>query len=75
MDQGPLKAFAGPKSICKCGHLGDGNFSDHEDALIDRGHGKCKVCDCKMFEWRRFTPAFTEVLNKAINNQDTQEKS
>jgi hypothetical protein len=60
----PFEVFVGPKSICKCSHLGDGIQSDHEDLINNMGHGRCKVCDCKMFIWSRFTPSFSEVMNK-----------
>jgi len=67
--KGALEVFVGPKSICKCGHLGDGIQSDHED-LINVGHGKCKVCDCKMFIWRGFTLSFSEVMDKIKGKVD-----
>jgi hypothetical protein len=71
------KVFTGPKSICKCGHLGDGDRSDHEDLIINKGHGKCKVCDCKMFVWSRFTPTFDEIIDKAQGkaNENNMENS
>ena len=57
--------FRGAKSICTCGHLGDGENSDHEDSMA-HGHGKCKVpgCDCHKFTWERFTDEFQEYLDK-----------
>ena len=58
-----IKVFVGAKSICKCGHLGDGSYSDHED-LINKGHGRCKVCDCEMFVWKKSTPSFNEIIDK-----------
>lgn len=59
--------WEGPKSICYCGHNGDGYPSQHSDhtkgyALIV-GHGPCKVrgCECKRFTWEKFTPEFDEA--------------
>ena len=61
-----LEVFVGPKSICKCGHLGDGYPSDHEDSQITKGHGRCRIlgCSCERFSWKRFTQSFTEVIDK-----------
>ncbi len=36
---------------CLCGHSGDAPFSDHEDTVLEPGHGACKLCDCKQFTW------------------------
>ena len=70
MDMNDLKSFHGPKSMCRCGHLGDGPYSDHEDLYVDRGHGKCKKCGCEMFVWKSFTPAFAEMVEKAKGKSD-----
>ena len=44
-----------PKSVCTCGHTGDGPNSQHADS-ISHGHGRCTVegCDCEQFTWARF---------------------
>lgn len=54
----------GGRSVCVCGHLGDGNNSEHEgcsvqlgkDQFRPGGHGACKVegCDCEKFQWARW---------------------
>ena len=64
MNKGPLKVFVGPKSICQCGHLGDGEGGDHEDGIFLKGHGRCKICDCSMFQWKRFVSSFEELIGK-----------
>lgn len=55
--------MAAPKSFCKCGHLGDGSNSDHEDG-IQPGHGKCKHCACATFTWKAFTPEYGAFMAK-----------
>jgi hypothetical protein len=52
-----------PKSVCKCGHTGDGNESSHLGRLVDNGHGKCMLCPCQQFTWKKFLPAFQEFLD------------
>ena len=58
-----LSQIKGPKSICVCGHTGDGVDSLHADTLI-KGHGACKVpgCDCKRFTWDRWTDTVKDYL-------------
>jgi hypothetical protein len=53
--------FKAPKSVCACGHQGDGFGSHHKGVT---GHGKCRVpdCDCSKFTWSEFTPSFASVL-------------
>jgi len=53
-----------PKSICACGHTGDGANSDHIDTF-SLGHGMCivKGCPCKQFTWDRWTLQAEKVLN------------
>ena len=41
------------KSICRCGHTGDGPNSEH-DARYAEGHGPCLRCDCPQFTWARY---------------------
>jgi hypothetical protein len=49
----------GGKSVCACGHLGDGPNSQHHGTKlgsvgkINNGHGKCCVegCLCAQFTW------------------------
>ena len=60
------KSFTEPKSLCKCGHDGDGSVSDHKDAALGlaKGHGACKVadCPCKRFTWVSYSPSFKLAL-------------
>lgn len=44
-----------PRSVCVCGHTGDGFNSEHEDSIVG-GHGSCTVegCDCQQFTWGGF---------------------
>jgi hypothetical protein len=52
-----------PKSLCSCGHSGDGAYSQHRD-ILQRGHGACKVkgCTCELFSWAGFTDMFKAKL-------------
>jgi hypothetical protein len=47
------------RSLCDCGHTGDGPNSQHED-LIQQGHGPCRQCDCQRFRWVKFLPEFEQ---------------
>jgi len=54
------------KSLCECGHTGDGPGSDHGEtwfALAD-GHGPCQVpgCACSQFTWVGWTLPFSRFL-------------
>ena len=53
-----------PKSICACGHTGDGGNSQHLDGL-QRGHGRCKVdgCNCAQFTWVGWTEHAEKMLS------------
>lgn len=53
-----------PKSLCSCGHTGDGPLSAHIDDL-EFGHGRCRICDCTRFAWSSFTMSFQEDLDNA----------
>ena len=55
-------AFIGPKSMCGCGHTGDGMDSQHDDRY-SAGHGACKKCTCKQFSWTAWTPEFKKHHN------------
>lgn len=61
----------GPKSICTCGHSGDGPDSDHgsDNEILSQvcpGHGRCTVpgCECERFTWAGFLPKFEQQLAK-----------
>jgi hypothetical protein len=73
--------FDGPRSICTCGHSGDGPHSYHEAGVkgLADGHGPCIVagCDCQKFSWKAFTPEFQEALQahqEAAQKQDETEE-
>ncbi len=59
------KVFVGPKSICTCGHNGDGVNSQHAGYV---GHGQCMVskCHCTKFAWEKFQPAFKHMLLEEV---------
>lgn len=61
--------YKGPRSLCMCGHHGDGvgidsggNVNDHGGFL---GHGYCTYIDCKCdkFTFKNFTPEFQSVVD------------
>ena len=60
-----------PKSLCYCGHTGDGPGSDHMGL---NGHGRCVAaasdsygnpCRCNQFTWKEWLPEFVEYLKPA----------
>jgi hypothetical protein len=58
------------RSICMCGHDGDGSESCHAG---EGGHGYCLVetCRCGKFTWADFTPEYKKILKqlkKEIDN-------
>ena len=58
-----VAAWRGPRSVCICGHTGDGSDSDHMD-LLSKGHGPCRECDCQRFTWAGFTQKFEKALDR-----------
>lgn len=59
------KQFVGHKSLCTCGHTGDGDGSQHMDVgITGDGQGKCKVngCNCQRFTWKQFTKKYENFL-------------
>jgi hypothetical protein len=69
------KVFQGPKSICKCGHTGDGFDSEHYDLYITdsklprenglkMGMGVCSItgCDCEKFIWKQWTKKYKNFM-------------
>lgn len=56
-----MSNWMGAKSICTCGHVGDGEFSEHVGL---NGHGSCKFCDCEKFTWKKFTDDFKKHLDR-----------
>jgi len=60
------------KSICTCGHTGDGTGSEHTDlAVSGDGHGCCKLagCSCSQFSWRRWTATFGRALGHVLHTR------
>jgi hypothetical protein len=61
-----------PKSVCQCGHTGDGAASEHADTALAvlgmqvKGHGRCLVpgCACERFTWGRFNDVFQAALKR-----------
>jgi len=54
-----------PKSVCTCGHTGDGPFSQHHsNHEFSLGHGACRVmnCPCAKFTWKGWTREFELYL-------------
>lgn len=53
-----------PKSICTCGHTGDGAQSQHTGF---GGHGACifdgGAC-CGQFSWARWTPEYVRFMTE-----------
>ena len=56
-----LLVTLGAKSICQCGHTGDGPQSDHAGSL---GHHGCMIqgCGCQRFAWGRWTGAAETLI-------------
>jgi hypothetical protein len=56
--------YNGPRSVCRCGHTGDGEGSEHSALVIGlgEGHGSCSKCGCKKFTWAKWTPNFRQLL-------------
>jgi hypothetical protein len=56
--------FVGPKSLCTCGHTGDGEGSQHGNENVNFGSGKCLVngCDCARFTWKQWTKKFENFM-------------
>jgi hypothetical protein len=72
--------YSGPKSLCTCGHTGDGPCGQHGPTYVE-GHGGCivKGCKCRRFTWAAFTPEYQALLDvakaaeKAAGNPDETE--
>jgi len=65
-----VAAWHGPKSVCECEHVGDGNETQHEGTvpgLVDNGHGRCLEagCPCTRFTFKQWTGAFRTALQDA----------
>ena len=60
------------KSICTCGHTGDGTGSEHRSlAEAGDGHGACRHgdCGCTQFSWRRWTVTFGAALGRVLHTR------
>ncbi len=63
MKQSKIEEVRQPKSMCTCGHTGDGYSSEHASVKIGAlGHGRCLRCHCKQFTWSKWLPWFEAVL-------------
>jgi hypothetical protein len=51
--------------VCKCGHTGDTENSQHMDTALEKGHGKCVVCDCERFTW----VGWIDITKKGNSNE------
>ena len=61
------RSYPLPKSVCVCGHSGDGPLSAHRPRLFAEGHGACHIsnCDCLQFTWKGWTEEFQAALDAA----------
>lgn len=70
MNEQAMKHWKGPRALCRCGHTGDGQGSEHRTlgdervtgapvALLE-GKGACAVedCNCSRFTWVRFVNGY-----------------
>lgn len=58
--------WSGPKSLCDCGHTGDGcPGGEHGSDVLPNGHGACCVagCGCQQFTWDGWTSAYARHLD------------
>ena len=64
-----VKTWQGSKSVCTCGHTGDGRWSQHtgRPTMVQNGHGRCLEpgCKCGQFTWGKWTGAFQDALHDA----------
>ena len=51
------------KSMCSCGHPGDGEKESVHGGVI--GHGACAVCNCARFTWAGFYASYEHALKAA----------
>lgn len=58
--------WVGPKSMCACGHPGDGDNSAHAGAI---GHGECLLCPagkCRKFTWGGFYDSYQSAMDSVL---------
>lgn len=67
--------FRGARSLCVCGHTGDGEESQHDASCRDAvgivgddGSGRCTIhgCACFRFTWKSWTPEYRAYLQEQI---------
>lgn len=60
------RTYKRAKSLCTCGHTGDGPNSNHFDGGFVQGHEACRVkdCGCPRFTWTAWCAEFAAALNK-----------
>ena len=56
-DRPLIKRYPKPRSLCTCGHKGEGPKSEHRGR---KGNGACLVkgCECIEFTWASFLPEY-----------------
>lgn len=61
------KQFVGPRSLCVCGHTGDGERSQHGNENFNSGSGECLVngCGCARFTWKGWTKKYENFLERS----------
>lgn len=59
-----VASYDGPKSICECGHLGDGPGAEH-GGIIGRGACTAKRCGCGKFIWAACAKMLAAALKAA----------
>lgn len=40
--------------MCTCGHKKSSHKDNVYDGAVAKGHGSCRICDCKRFTWKEF---------------------
>jgi hypothetical protein len=50
--------------MCNCGHFGGVSPDSHNghDTRFQKGHGKCKNCECNQFTWIGFVNSKGKIL-------------
>jgi hypothetical protein len=65
-EEGSVYSAGTAKSLCTCGHTGDGAKSMHLDNPGANGHGPCRAagCSCEKFTWKEFLPEFVKHMQE-----------
>ena len=51
-DRNPLETAV--DEMCTCGHKKSSHRDNVHDGAVVKGHGSCRICDCKKFTWKSF---------------------